>query len=387
MRLISVAILAFALAATGCTGLLDPSPTPTTPAAVAEPSASPEPLSPVQTPKPCEEPLRQLANSSQLMADKLVSFREPLTAKSYDGWRILGLARGANATLQVYALSIPGLAACPDAAALAERLELVAASARRQIAIVLAAGVAARSGPRQAMVALFELLPEVIAISEEAKALADRSSIEIAVAIVPDGAVDPLGPLAPLPTPAATPKPPTTAGIKASFFGSGVTLETYRVSGSTPFQISQSMNERGPYSEWTDSRADGLTQAKAFYRFQTVTNTSTGSCRLSETDDPAILIRYTVTLPRWSAPSGASRATIEWWNELVLEIATHEKRHVTIYRSAQRELNATLDTATCDNFDRRLDAIWADTERRQCEFDMKEYGYALGLSLEECLAG
>jgi predicted secreted Zn-dependent protease len=376
-------VVAVSLVVAACQATVSPTGVPD--AVVTGPSPSPAPVArPGQTANLCEQPLRELANASQLMADKLVSLREPLLASSYDGWRILGLARSANATLKLYALAIPGLDPCPEAAELAERLALVSSSARRQITIVLKEGTAAKPAPRQAMVGLFELLPEVVSISKDATALADRYSIQLTAATVPEGSMEPLGELAPLPKPEATPRDPTTAGIEAEFFGPGVTLETFRVSGTTPFEISMSMNENGPYSEWTQSRVDGLTEARVSYRFQLASGAS-GSCFINATANPPILIRYTVTLPRWTSPSSASAATVEWWNSLVLEIATHERVHISIYRDAQRDLNQALGSSNCDNAESRLSAVWNDANREQCEFDMKEYGYALGLSLEDCV--
>lgn len=383
LRPVATVSIALAMAASGCMGL-DAVPTSPAPATLEPAPTLPPVAVPAPSGNPCEVPLRQLGQSSQLMADKLATLRAPLLAARYDGWTILGSARSVNATLGLYAQSIPALEACVDAQALTERIERVSISARRHIAVVLAAGVAVASAPRHSMVALFELLPEVVSISEDAKAIADRYSLTIAVASLPEGAGYPLGPLAPLPTPTSPPRPPRALAITGSFFGSAVSVKQYTVSGATPTEISRSMNNRGPYSEWTGGRADGQTKARVDYRFTFSTNTS-GSCYIQPTDDPAIAIRYTITLPSWSPSSGTSTATVEWWNDLLLQIAIHEKRHVTIYRAAAKDLNATLASSSCGNVEAKLTAVWDRTNREQCEFDMKEYGYAIGLSLDECL--
>jgi predicted secreted Zn-dependent protease len=381
VRCIAVTLAVVAVLA-GCVDRPIVSPTPP----VGGPTPAPSALTgPAPTSNACAAPLRAVAQASQLMADKLVSLRKPLLAGSYDGWQMLGLARGTNATLKLYANTIPELADCPQAGELGERLAEVATSARRQIAIVIRSGIAVAPAPRQAMVGLFELLPEVVAISEDATAIAEQVSVELAVATVPEGSMEPLGELAPLPEPDATPRPPRTAGIRAEFFGSGVTLETYRVTGTTPFEISASMNQSGPYSEWTQSRVDGLTTARVDYRFQLAGN-GAGGCVISATASPAIVITYTVTLPRWSEPSSASSATVEWWNSLVREIATHEKHHIVIYRDAQRDLNQALLQSTCENAEAKLLKVWSQANLEQCEFDMEEYGYAIGLTLEDCVA-
>ena len=112
-----------------------------------------------------------------------------------------------------------------------------------------------------------------------------------------------------------------------------------------------------------------------------------GSCRIVREAKPAIRIAYTLVLPRWKAPSDASASTIAWWNTHVRDIARHEKVHVDIYRAAVKKLNSVLASSTCDNVRTRLNRVWKAVRRDQCEFDMREYGDAAGLSLSACLAG
>ena len=85
----------------------------------------------------------------------------------------------------------------------------------------LSAPVNAAQVQRDASVALFGLLPEVLALSETAKGVADSLGMQMAVAMVPDGAEEAVGSLPPLPTPTprptvrSTPRPttrPTTGG-------------------------------------------------------------------------------------------------------------------------------------------------------------------------------
>jgi predicted secreted Zn-dependent protease len=244
---------------------------------------------------------------------------------------------------------------------------------------------------------LFGLLPEVLALSGTAQDIAGGLALDLAVAQVDAGADEPLGSLAPLPTPTPrptprptpkptpAPKPPKVATIAASFLGSGVKISTYRVTGTTPYDIYKSMTAKGPYSEWLDGRAAGLTKVSPSYRFVLSTD-GYGRCRIVVTKTPAIVFRYTIVLPRWVKPSGTSASTILWWNADLRDIATHEKVHVDIYRSAAKRLNATLKASTCANAEHNLDAVWAKAVRQNCDFDMKEYGSASGLSLKACLA-
>lgn len=377
-----VLLLVVVLLAIGCVQPAQQTTAPVPPSGLAQPSSSTPPIAgPASTLNPCAEPLRAVAGASQLMADKLATLREPLTARSYDGWAILGSARSANATLTLYAQTIPALRACPEAAAVVERMEALGRAAASHIAIVLAAGQAVAPGPRAAMVALFELLPDVVEISEAARKVAASLSVEVAVATLPEGASDPLGDLAPIPTQS----PEDVRTIAAKFFGTGVTVKTFTIGGQTPSAIIQSMNERGPYSEWVGGRASATTQARPDYRFR-LGSTTAGGCTLVATGNPVVVIRYTVTLPKWSAPSGISRSTIDYWNDLIVEIASHERHHVEIYRAAAKELNAAYGSSTCANYLSNFKEVLADTDLEQCKFDMQEYGYALGLSLEDCVA-
>jgi hypothetical protein len=44
-----------------------------------------------------------------------------------------------------------------------------------------------------------------------------------------------------------------------------------------------------------------------------------------------------------------------------------------------------LGTSTCANVSDHLGVIVKDIDEQQCEFDLKEYGTALGLTLSSCL--
>ncbi len=190
----------------------------------------------------------------------------------------------------------------------------------------------------------------------------------------------------PTPKPTSIPKAPKVTVIRPSFFGPGVSISTFRVRGDTPYEISRSINREGPYSRWLDGSAAGLTKMRAAYRWHVETDPY-GGCRIVREAKPAIKLSYTIVLPRWKAPTGVSSGTIQWWNDDVRGIAKHERVHVEIYRDAQQRLNSTLASSTCANVKRRLDRVWNATQREQCEFDMREYGTEMGLSMKACLAG
>jgi hypothetical protein len=85
--------------------------------------------------------------------------------------------------------------------------------------------------------------------------------------------------------------------ITPAFFGSGIELKTYKVSGSTPTKIYQSINANGPYSKWLKQRATGETEADPAYRFHL--EAIYGTCRIVVDKVPAVVLRLSVVLPKW----------------------------------------------------------------------------------------
>jgi predicted secreted Zn-dependent protease len=191
--------------------------------------------------------------------------------------------------------------------------------------------------------------------------------------------------LAAAPTP--TPHPPTAIpvpGISKTFFGSAVTVDSYPVSGTTPGAIIVSIRANGPYSDWAKERAEAVTVAVPRYRFELVG--AGAQCRIHVTARPAITFAYTVTLPRWNQPTGASRSTITWWSDEIQSVARHERHHIELWRAGATRLTDAVATSSCANVNDRLATIARAISRQQCEFDLKEYGAAMGLTLETCLA-
>lgn len=185
----------------------------------------------------------------------------------------------------------------------------------------------------------------------------------------------------PTPRPPADPKIPT---IQASFFGSGAAVVSYTVKGATISQIVGSIRATGPWSDWIRARAEALTKAVPKYRFDLVGTSAT--CRVDVTASPAVLFTFTITLPRWARPKSADSATVRWWAGELLRVATHERHHVEIYRDGAARMTDAVAHSTCAALPGRLGAIVKDIDTQQCEFDLKEYGAALGLSLASCLA-
>jgi predicted secreted Zn-dependent protease len=194
--------------------------------------------------------------------------------------------------------------------------------------------------------------------------------------------LDPIGEPTVDPSPTPVP-PPELAGLGREFFGPDVTVTTYDVRGRTRLQIARSIEASGPRLAWLDGAAAAVTQTEASFNFDL--RESSSGCRIVTGNRPAIELDYSVVLPKWDPPANAPNATVEWWNDEFRDIAVHERTHVEIYRDGLDELNEVVESSTCENLEARLERAWAPINREQCEFDMREYGAALGLSIERCL--
>jgi predicted secreted Zn-dependent protease len=195
--------------------------------------------------------------------------------------------------------------------------------------------------------------------------------------------LDPIGPPSDDPIPTSAP-PPELTKLGRDFFGPDVDVRTYEVNGRTRAEIARSIEANGPRLEWLGGTAAAVTQVRASANF--TLRGSASNCQVVTTGDEAIDFSYRITLPSWDAPSNAPAATVDWWNDEFRAIAVHERTHVEIYRDGIDELNEVVESSTCENLESRLDRAWAPINREQCEFDMREYGAELGLSIDECLS-
>ena len=207
------------------------------------------------------------------------------------------------------------------------------------------------------------------------------------------------------PPPAATPRPtpppsptaepgssPTMAAIagipliNAAFFGPGVTVQNYAVTGNTPYEIWASIKAKGLDAESWTGGAEAYTQSDPTYHFSLL-RYSTGTCEIRRDADPAITQTYLVVMPAWDPPPGVSSETIQWWAAELLRTARHERVHVQNGLRATETANQVLASSTCANVQHNLDAVWQAENLSDCQFDMSEYGKAAGLTLAACLAG
>jgi predicted secreted Zn-dependent protease len=384
-----ILLLVSALLAAAC-GSDNPQPARTPEGGTAGPTTA----SPIAdgSSSPCRTPLSQVGSMTRQLAEALVPLRLLVLDPAFDAGETLAAIRRVSAVMTNYVDIEASLAGCADAEALTPRLTKLIETANTAMEDSLSGLITDAATQRDAGARLVALLPEVLALSETATEAATAVGIEMAAATVPEGAEEPIGNLPPLPTttpeftPQPTPKPPArgAVAIAASYFGARATVDAYRVRGSTPAEILRSINANGPYLKWIDSTATGLTRTRIVPRLH-FASVGFGSCQIVPDANPPIQATFTVELPRWDPPSKATKATIKWWNREINGIAEHEKTHVDIYRSAVRKMNDSVGSSTCQNLQKHIDAIAADAERQQCEFDIREYGEALGLTVEACL--
>ncbi len=359
------------------------SPTPASQSPAAVGTARP-------TADPCIGAVTGLAPYLERLASGLAALRPLVLAAAFDPVATTTAVRAVSATVTSLEGTDRSLASCRLATSLRSRLQSLRGAVKAPLAAALAAPPTDRVAVRAGAAALLAVLPDVLALSKATAGLATTLGLDVALAEVPDDATKPIGSLPPFPTPTPPPtaKPPAKGKVTtftAAYFGAGTKVTTYRVTGSDPDAIIRSINTTGPISTWSGGHAEALTAARPTYRFQLVTSTRTG-CSIVQSASPAVRITYTITLPAWTPPNGTAASTVSWWNGEIASVAKHERHHVELYRAGQKDLNAALAKSTCANVSGRLEAVWKTINRKQCEFDMAEYGTELGLSLKRCLA-
>jgi hypothetical protein len=103
--------------------------------------------------------------------------------------------------------------------------------------------------------------------------------------------------------------------------------------------------------------------------------------------DPAVSIHYEVLLPAWTPPGGRSVevGVGDWWALELGETVAHESHHIALYEEHLIAMRQLVDQGSCDSVSDGLNVIWEGALQANCEFDLAEYGYAAGLTLESCL--
>ena len=194
----------------------------------------------------------------------------------------------------------------------------------------------------------------------------------------------------PLPTQPAETPPPQLADLPTfgpdSFPASeSVTVGYYGVSGSTPQQISHSMEVNGPYSDWLGLNATAHVEVSASFNFSFEGDPSS-TCTIVPTAAEFVTVDYHVVLPAWDAPASPARSTLAWWTAMIQETVTHEGHHISVYETYRTQMNDAVQTGTCASVEEDLVRIMSEADRVNCEFDLAEYAAGLGLTLESCLS-
>jgi predicted secreted Zn-dependent protease len=331
-----------------------------------------------------------LAAFASRFGAQLAALRPLVADPAFDSAATAAGIREVSGTLTSFDGLETRVAPCAETAALAARVSAVRRDARAAIDSSSAASIRDQVTQRAVAAELFGLLDEVTAIATATDAAADAAGLEAQVALVPDASAEPLGSLPPLPTPTpgptATPPtgPPGSGPDDAAFFGPDAKVTTYAVTGTTPLEIVVSIRARGPVVDWLPGRAEALTVATPHVRI--ATQGSGSACRVVIEARPAVVYSFAVTLPRWTPPQGVAAATVTWWNAELRRVAIHERHHVELWRAAGVTMTSAVASSTCDTVSRRLTAIVQRTARQNCEFDVDEYGEAVGLDVEDCLA-
>jgi predicted secreted Zn-dependent protease len=222
-------------------------------------------------------------------------------------------------------------------------------------------------------------------------------TLQTTPALTPGWVLRTTGP--PLPTPIPTPAPaqqtpqpqiagtvdPGLGGVGPEAFpaSASVTVTYYAVSGSTPSEVVDSMEANGPFSEWISERADASVETDASFNFRF--RDSLGGCSVVLTADVPVTVTYLVTLPSWTPPAGVSQGTLDWWIGNLTETVAHEAHHIELYESYIAQMNEVVRTGTCEFVETEVTRLAAEARRVNCEFDVAEYGYAYGLTVDSCV--
>jgi len=373
-----LALLAAALLA-GC-GAAGPTPPPL----VASPSpAAPATDGPARTPDPCVTAVAHLAAFADQLGGELVELRPKVLQADFDSPGTSAVIARVSATMLAFDGLEGRVTSCSATAAIVASVATIREGARTALDQSRTTSITDGEVQRAAAAALVGLLPEVRAVAAATQSAARSVGLTSQIAAIPDDALQPIGSLPPLATPAPPPVVAAVPGYGSAFFGANATVVTYGVSGSTPDQIVASILANGPPDRWVGGRAEALTLAFPHDRltFRQVVTT----CHVVATADPAIYFSFRITIPSWTPPPGVAASTVTWWRNEIGHVAVHEKHHVDLWRAAGAAMTKAAAGSTCTNLVSRLTKIATDTRRANCQFDVDEYGRAMGLTVESCL--
>jgi len=133
------------------------------------------------------------------------------------------------------------------------------------------------------------------------------------------------------------------------------TTNFYTVTGMTLPEVHRSMNEARPWKDKTNSTFAGLTDWRISWRYEV--NPSAGGCRCTSFTTQTSI---TTTLPRWSAPAGASEELKAGWQKFITALGEHEMGHARLALAAladmHRQVKALGDHPDCNAMGKKIDA-------------------------------
>jgi predicted secreted Zn-dependent protease len=337
---------------------------------MAEPSASPD---------GCTGALKHLAAFTARMAAELAAIRPLVVATRFDSVKTLAASRRVSATLTAYVGLEGDLRSCGPTVELASRVEALQSAAKTTLDQSLSASTRSLRVHRDAGVALFGLLTEVLALSEMATGVADSLGVDAAIATIAEGADEPVGSLPPLPTPTprptqtavTTPRPPAAATValpKLSVKIAGATsVKYFAISGSTPKQLIDSATLEAR-THCGKHAAACVQPGWAVFDVVQQPDPRTGACMVTQM---VFKPSYTVWIPRWTGPSRVYPELVDWWREVLDHIAWHEGQHIRIQNGMLDQLTFTR-MPSCSEFQARFDSWMGSVNTAQDAFDAKE---------------
>ena len=308
------------------------------------------------------------------MAGDLASLRPLVVAKKFDSAKTAVAARRVAVTLTAFAALEQNLRGCAATAELVQRVELLRSSAEATLKKSQSAALTNAPVQRAAAASLFGLLPEVLALSEAGKAVADTLGTALEVAQIPDGASKPLGKLAPLPTPTPRPtpipppKPKTVALPKLSVKIAGANaIKYFSISGDAPIDLDNAMEKNA--HRYCGDHALACVELAPNIDWVTSSNPYTGFCTITSVSIP---LRSTVFMPRWTKPSRVHPALLSWWRKVLDHIAWHEGQHIKIEKSYLAKMKADLTGEPCSHGQSLINRWSTKAKAAQAAFDAKQ---------------
>lgn len=154
-----------------------------------------------------------------------------------------------------------------------------------------------------------------------------------------------------------------------------VTTETYTISGSSGAALIAAMDRSGPKHGFL-TRA--IAQTRYTVAWDVETAQSNGACRLTRAS-ATLHLNYTYPQVKGAMPAALKRR----WQRFIAGVRKHEEMHGSIARqmvqAAERSVKGMTipSDRSCGKLNaelkRRVNAVYADYERRQVAFDAREH--------------